>query len=262
MRDRLRRVTDLFVDGTVVELPDGSYLWAQALNPYERDECVSDAQVARARLVMAMREAGTERLKVEARLDEVGRQTCVTELAGVKADEKYQSFIAEVQDDPEWTERMDIIRRTDFNNAAKPPTDEEVTLIAKIEKEFFAEVRARADAERDYQIKSLERLSDEDFLSEYAEAWMEKRGAALGQAEFSLTELWLCIRLCEATKNADGDYDHSACGTHEYRLFDSKADARTAPAGLQDKLTVALRELQMGTRDPKDLGSPRSSSGS
>lgn len=262
MRDRLRRVTDLFVDGTVVVLRDGSFLWVQALNPFERDECVSDAQVARARLVMAMRESGSERIKVEGRFEEAGRDACIKELAAVKADEKYSSIIAEVQDDPEWTERMEILRRTDFDNAAKPPTQDEVILIAKIEKDFFSEVRDRTEAEKDYQIKSLERLSQEDFLAEYAEAWMDKRGGRLAQEEYQLTEMWFATRLCEATKNDDGDYDHSACGTHDIRLFESKADARSAPQGLQELLSEALRELSMGNRDPKDSGSLPSSSDS
>jgi hypothetical protein len=260
MRDRLRRVTELFVQGSEVELPDGSFLWVQVLNPYERDEAVNDAQAARARLIMAMKQSNTERDKVVGRLLEHGKDSMVADLAQVKADAKLPQVNNELQDDPEWKERLDIIRRTDFDQSAKPPTKEETELLAKINKDYFEELNTRIDAEKDWQISSLGRLSDEELIDEYVDAWLERRASDITNAEYELTELWYATRLCDGVPTEDG-VDHDKCD-HSIRLFEDRADVRGCAEELQQLLRNALTAVGMSVRDPKDSASRGSSSDS
>ena len=260
-KSRLKRLTDLFADGRAVPLPDGSYLWVQVLNAFERDECLSDAQVARARLVLALKAKGDERMKVEARLLEHGADALIDELASVKLDMRVTDIFGELQSDPEWKERLNIIMRNDPEQAARPQTPEEEALVEKINDEVMAEFRKRQDDERDYQRRHFSRMSRDELIDSYVDAWLDRRGSELATAEYALTEMWFATRFCDATGELDA-LDHSACEGHRDRVFETKADARSAPDRLQAAIQEALRALAMEGTDPKDSGSATSSSDS
>lgn len=262
MNPRFRRLTDLFVDGRTVTLPDGTYLWVQVINAFERDECISDAQVARSRLILALKEDGTERLKIEARLIERGRSEMEADIAQAKVDDKYSDIVAELEDDPEWTERVAILRRTDFTSAAKPTEEAERAVVDKILTEWTGAIEARLDDEREYQRLHYARVADDELLDDYLEMWMDRRGVELGSAEYSLTEIWYATRYCDATPDSAGTLDHTRCEGHTQRVFETKRDARSAPDGLQKLISRALAEMAMVGRDPKGSASPASSSAS
>lgn len=260
-KQRYRRLTDLFVNGKAVPMPDGSHLWVQVINAYERDEAVSDAQVARARIVLALKNEGRERIKIEGRLAEIGKELMAADLAQAKAEQKTPDFAEEMRADPEWKERMDICLRTDFDASAKPATDAEEVLMAKINAEVLAEFEKREKDETDFLVRKYERLSDDEFIDEWVEEWLDRRGSDLATAEFRLTELWYATRYCDAEQIGDL-LDHSRCEGHRIPVFESKNEARSAPEELQVLLREALDELNVGGKDPKDSDSPQSSSDS
>jgi hypothetical protein len=260
-QQRFRRLTDLFVDGVAIPVADGTHLWLQALNNFERDECISDAQVARARFIMAMREHGDERAKIETRMEIVGRDQFVADLAAAKTDAKYQTIASRLEDDPEWTEKIGIIRRTDFTNNSSA-TPEERELVDKLLTEWSEELNKRIDDELEYLKQHYASVPDEELLHDYLEAYMERRGDDIANAEYMLTELWYGARYCDAIAADDSALDHSACNGHEERVFASKADVKAAPERLQKVLREGLQKLAMSLRDPKGSGSPQSSSDS
>jgi hypothetical protein len=264
---RLRRVTDLFVKGKEVRLPDGSYLYVRALNSFERAEALSAAQSAKARFAMALEDGGEELDKIRARLVEVGREEFCTQLASARALQGSGKFIAAIEADAEWAERLEILRRSDAGDDATPLTPEEIALIAKIGSDFVAEAQRRQDDEQAFQIKTLEGATDDDLVDEYKKTWLEQRGNAIANAEYRLTEVWYSARLCAALATAlpgepAGVLDHGACGGHAERLFDSRAEVREAPDDLVDLLSGALAEIDMAVADPKDSARPASSSDS
>lgn len=261
MTQRFRRLTDLFVDGMALPVGDGTYLWLQALNAFERDEAVSDAQAARARLIMALRENGAERVRIEARLELRGRESFIDELASAKADGQYSKILARLEDDPEWSEKINILRRTDFTNNAAA-TAEEQDLVGKLLDEWSTELRTRLDDELDYQKRRYAQVDDEELLHDYVDAFMERRGDDLASAEYGLTEIWYAARYCEATPVEAGELNHDACNGHAERVFPAKADVKAAPDRLRTLIQEGLQKLAMSLRDPKDSGSPQSSSGS
>jgi hypothetical protein len=259
---RFRRVTDLFVRGKTIDLPDGSHLWVQVINAYERDECLSDAQTARARLILALKEKGDERTKVQARLADYGRPIMEADLARARASAKIPQVLAELRDDPEWKERMDIVLRTDFDEASKPATSEEIALLADIQQQVLAEMNTREQEETEYLTRKFARMSDEEFLEDWVHEWIERRGTELATGEYQLTEIWYATRYCEAQTDELGNLSHARCNGHRDRVFPTKSDARAAPNELQELIRIALSELNMAGSDPKDLASPPSSSAS
>lgn len=262
MSQRFRRLTDLFVQGSAVKLPDDTYLWVQVINAYERDECINDAQVARARLVLALKENGSERVKVEARLAEKGRDTLISDLADVKTDLKYPEIVSQIEADDEWREKVGILRRHAPDEAATPLTEDEIALVASLGEEWLAEINKRVADERDYQLQYYNHVDDEVLLEDYLEAWLDRRGGEVANAEYSLTELWYATRYCDAAPDGDGALDHARCVGHPHRVFPTKADARAMPDDLKGILVNALAGVGMNATDPKGSGKPESSSGS
>lgn len=261
MSNRFRRLTDLFVVGKPVPLADGTYLWVQALNSYQRDECISDAQVARARVVLALRDNGDEKLKVEARFFEQGRDKLITDLSEHRASTKVGEYLDELRDDPDWKERMDILMRTNPDESAKPITAEEVTLLSDINAAVIAEMTRREEGERDFLSQKLHRLSDEELISEWTDEWLERRGTDLAAAEFRLTEMWYATRYC-AGALIDDVVDHAGCDGHREQVFTTRAEARMTPDDLMTLITTALADLNVAGRDPKGSASAGSSSDS
>jgi hypothetical protein len=262
LNQRFRRLTDLFVRGKAVPMPDGTHLWIQVINSFERNEAISDAQVARARIVLALRQDGRERIKVEGRLAEIGKDMMATDLAQAKAELKTPDFAEEMRVDPEWSERMEIVMRTDWDTAAMPATEQEQLLMDKVNAEVLAEFAKREDDEAAFLQRSYDRMTDDEFVDVWVEEWLDRRGSDLATAEFRLTELWYATRYCDAVDNGAGVLDHTRCEGHRVPVFESKTDARSAPQELQDLLRSALDELNLAGRDPKDSDSPQSSSDS
>lgn len=262
MRSRFRRLTDLFVEGQVITMPDGSHLWVQTINAYQRDECLSDAQVAKARLVMALKNKGEERLKVQARFLEKGRDVLIEDLAGNGASLKVPEFMEEMRDDPDWSERMNILLRTDPDEAARPLEPAELELIDTLNLQVLDELRTREEAEHDFLARKYQASSDEDVIEAWVDDWLEKRGGELANSEFLLTEMTYATRFCEATTNADGELDHSGCEGHDEPFFPSKTVARSVPNNLSALILAGIAELNMVGRDPKGSGKPTNSSAS
>jgi hypothetical protein len=259
---RFRRLTDLFTVGKAVELPDQTYLWVQALNAYQRDECISDAQVARSRMVMALRDKGDERLKIEGRFYENGRDSMIGDLAANRAQNKMGDVVDDLRADPDWKERMEILLRSDPDDAAQPMTIEEVELLAKVNREVMAEMEKRESDERDFITRTMSRQSDEEIIDAWTEDYLEMRGGERAQREYQLTETWYATRWCAATKPADSgmDLDHSECNAHDERVFADRQAVREIPSDLFVVIQRALVDLNMVGRDPKGSASNQSSS--
>lgn len=262
-KQRYRRLTDLFTVGRVVPMPDGSNLWVQAINTFERDEAISDAQVARARIILALKQNGAERIKVDGRLAELGNAVLADELARSKSERKASDYADEMRVDPEWKERMEIVLRSDWEEAAKPPEPEELALLTRLNQEVIAEFAHRQEEEFNFLTNRYLAMTDEELLDEWVEEWLDRRGSELATAEFRLTEMWYATRYCDAKVDPDsGEADHEPCEGHGDRVFESKADARSAPEELQQLIRSALDELNLSGRDPKGSDSPPNSSGS
>lgn len=255
-RERLKKLHDLFVRGEHVKLPDGSYLWVQVLNNYERDDCLSAAQVARSRMVMALREKGDEGIKVMGHIGEVGYPAIVQELADVKIEDSLFRAANAVRDDPDWKERMEILDKTEDEESL---SDEERDLITKLQLEFMAELDRRREEERELAVEEYQSMSDEELEEEYLKAWLDKKGGAAAQRIHGLWEVVYATRYCDEVGD---NVDPHRCTSAGERVFESVEDVRHLPEELQQLIRGSLVRLAMSERDPKGLGNRPASSDS
>lgn len=264
-KGKYRRLGSLYATGKELELKDGIVLWMQVVNSFEYDECRNAAQVAKARVTLALREEGSDELmKMRAAIKEDE-----TDLVQILADSAQGEWMVEatqeIVDDPEWSERISILERADEPEATAQ-SKEERELLAKINTEYFAEINERMEAARNAEVRRLDRLSDEDLEEEYLDLWIERRGGEAAMANYRMYECYFAARACEGVKTVDEDgketWDHSACSNHRERAFEEITEVRELPDELQELLVQAMAELNMSEREAKDSGSATSSSDS
>jgi hypothetical protein len=232
------------------------------INSYEREECVSDAQVARARLILALKEHGDERTKVEGRLAEIGFEAMARDLAAARAGQKIPSSPTRCATTPSgrsaWRScaRPTSTPRQAGHRSRNPPH-------AKINADIMGEFdQAREADEADFLMRKFDRMTDDEFIDEWVEEWVDRKGTTLAGNEFRLTELWYASRFCEGTTSPEGTLDHGRCDGHRDRIFETKADARARPRRPARTDASAIDEMNLEGRDPKDSGSGANSSDS
>jgi len=259
-RGKYKRLPDLYVAGAELTLRDGTVVWMQALNPYEMDEARHDAMVARARMVMALQEQGSDELmKVRAVVVVDGRDAVVNGLVEAKRLEFMIAAGDAIANDPEWKERLDIASRQD-EILAREPSDPERKLLDQINIDYVGETNRMVDEDLDRLRREYDAMSDDAITEEYVKFYIERRGTDVALAEHKLTEVWYATRCCEGVQNEDGTWDHGACDGHVLRVFETKAEVRRMPGELVDALSDALDAVNMTVREAKN--SDRQGSGS
>lgn len=258
-RAKYRRLTDLYVNGTEFVTKDGSVMWLQVLNQFERDDAIGDAQAARARLTLTLRDSdGDEMMKVRNAFDVAGREGAIEQVIAYGAAERFVKAINAVESDPAWTERLSVIKRGD--DLMVDPDEEERQLISKVNLEYSEAVEQFEQDEAELARQELEMLSDDELLDEYVKGYIDRRGNALAMAEYALVEVWYATRCCDAVEAGDGTWDHSACGKHQLKVWEHRADVKDEPDELLNGLADVMKTLNMGVREAKNSHRQGSSS--
>lgn len=259
-RAKYRRLPDLYVAGTEVVLKDGQVVWLQVLNPLQADEARHDAQVARSRLVMALKKHGGDEMAfIDAALWQDGLDGARNRVVESKANGVLMKIVDEIRNDPDWTEKLEILNRVDEGD--EPRETIELELLASVQTEYIDEVQKRIKSEEDYLRAKYADASEDDLREEYAKLYIDRRGGEMAAAEFRVVELWYGARVCDGVLTDDG-WNHDNCEGHALQLFETKAEVRQLPTELSELLGDALNDLAMTIRDAKDLARPASSSDS
>lgn len=258
--DRLRSVNDLYVKGATVVLADGSPLWVRVLNPFEQDTARSEAQIARARLALAIREVGTdEQAKVRESFFETGKEAATELLVESKVAERYSKIVEGLRYDPEWKERLDVLARAS-EDTAKPLEGIEREAMEKIAADYFTELNSRIDDERAGHRAVYENADEDTLWNDYLDLYVDRRAGAAALAEHQMYQILYGTYLCDGRLDG-GEWDHSRC-THDERLFESPAEVKDLPSDLWEALLAGIGSIDMSVIEGKSSGSRASSSDS
>lgn len=260
-RSKYRKLADLYVRGKELVFDDGTVMWVQVLNDFERAECRRAAQAERGKLVMALRELDTpEWRQLQGAFYSQTRDLTIDELVNGRLAEWYVKVADAVQNDPDWAERMEILRRAE-ELTALPEEDPQRQLLDKLNREWVDEIEKRLKEERDFYTESLTSFTEDELLVEFKERWLERRGTALALTEYNLNEIFHVARVCEATvPDEDEPFDHAGCNGHTMRAFESLAEARDLPDEMVIKIRATLDLMAMTERDARFSDRSRSSS--
>lgn len=258
-RSKYKGVSSLFETGTELELPNGTAIWVQALNPFEYDDARNAAQAAKSRLVLALEEYGSDELaRFQGTLHGMTTEGLITHLAESKAGADLVKITDAIENDPDWADRLSVMAQEE-RIKAHPTTDEEAKLLEKYSREYLEEVSKRLDDEREWHKARLRRLPVEELHAEFREFWIERRGGDAAMAELRLKEHYYATRVCDGHKLPDGTWDHGGCD-HSMRVWETEEEVRHLPSELRDLIDEKVGELNMRPRDAKNSHRPGSSS--
>ncbi len=248
--DRLRHVTDLYVAGKTLTLSDGSPLWVRVLNPFEQDKARNEAQVARARLALAIREVGTdEQAKARESFFEAGHEGAIDLLVESKVAERYSKIVDSLRYDPDWKDRLDIVAR-DTDDTAKPLEGIEKEALDKIAGDYLAELNTRVEEERDGYRAEYQDADEEMLWEAYRDLYIDRRAGAAAMAEHQLHQVLYGTYVCDAILE-NGTWRHEKCD-HSIPLFESADEVRTLPEDLGFTILKGINEIDMSVVEAKN----------
>lgn len=258
--DRLRHVTDLYVKGTTVTLDDGTPLWVRVLNPFEQETARSEAQIARARLALAIREVGNdEQAKARDSFFDAGKEGAIELLVDAKVGERYVKVVEQLRYDPEWKERLDILAR-DTTDTAKPLEGIEKEAMEKVASDYLAELNRRVDEERAGYRAEYQEAEEEVLWEAYRDIYIDRRAGAAAMAEHQLHQILFGTFLCEGI-HADEVWIHPEC-KHDQRLFEAADEVKTISEELWNTILAGINSIDMSVTEGKASAAAASSSDS
>jgi hypothetical protein len=258
-RGKYKRVSALFAQGTELEMDEDLVIWVQVLNPFEQQDAKAAAQAAKARMVLALQEFGSDELvKYESYLLNLDRNGLVELIVDAKGGDTLVTITDELSSDPEWTERLSLMEEEE-ELIARPPQDEERKLLDQYSREYVAEVSSRMEYERKRLLAETSQLEDEQIHEEFKRLWIERRGGDRALEEYRLREHFYCARVCDGIRRPDGSYDHARCD-HSVRVWETEEEVRHLPDEVRMLLDEAMQEVTMDPKERSDSASPETSS--
>lgn len=267
----LKRVTDLFIEGTEVVVAPGVpeakidpvIMWVNKLNAFESEEARRAGQVARSRTVLALTLVGTpEKTLFEAALVTTPREEMIESLVANKNTEWFIKSVDSLRTDPEWKERLEINERSREQLAGRPEDDPEVKLIAKINEDYVADLRDREKRYATEYRAELESKPLDDLQDEYRKAWADIRGNDAFTREFTKAQVFYALRNCNSRRrDGNGRWDHSECN-HLDRSLDDMGEVNQLPQGLLDHVAASIALLNTPNSDARFSAGATSSSAS
>jgi hypothetical protein len=250
-RASYRRVPDLYVVGGVLELLDGSVMWLQIMNPFEREEAQHDAAVVRSRLMLALKDSADsdEMAQVRSMFVESGRGSIEDQLLESKKVDLFIEVMDDMRTEDDWRERIEILQRNE--DISTLPTEMEQNYLIEMQQAYALEVAKRLESAVMVDKEELAELTEDALYARYTDWYLDQRGGALGMGEYRLTEMWYACRACIGVKT-DGGWDHSGCEGHQIRVFESKDEVKHLPEKLQTDIVARLMELEMTEREAKN----------
>jgi len=262
---RLAKLTDLFEEGVVLPLKaqDGTeaiVVWLNKLSPFESEQASHEGRIARARIMLAIREIGTPEADVFAvQSDNLDKATVIDALLNVKDNERTVKVIRELHSDKEWTEKLETLEWSSEQLEGLADDDPQVALMTKILDEYQLEIASRTAFLRNEMRNELAALPESKVRDLHRESFAEQQGISAFLREKSKSETFYSMRVCTGTRTDDGRWQHTDCDHHQ-RWLDERNEVDQFPEPLLRQVQVAYEALNMAPDAARFLGGPASSS--
>jgi hypothetical protein len=265
LAERLRRITDLFEEGVVVPLGedlDGPILlWVNKLNSFQVEEARRDGVARRGmRLADLGKPDNPERAAMLSEVEQMTLDEVRQAWTKQQAEEQYLTALDDVDSDPEWREKLDVIRRmpTLLDEAGAAPDDPRRQELRDLQRNYYAAIAEAQKSLQDQTFKDSEGAEREKLTKEFMERWRQRISLDEFMEERRVTELYFALRVCQATRDGN-TYDHAPCD-HSQRALEAREQVRGLPEQVIEKSIEALDQLNVTPRDAGNSDAPVSSS--
>lgn len=271
--DRLRRVTDLFVEGKTLFLgldDDGKpvTVWVNKLNSFEVEESRRDAVSARGlRLLELVKTDNPERQALMARVERWSDEELIRHRVDQLGDEIYLETINDLESDKDWAENIEIMRRLPqlLADSGAPEDDPRRKQLDDLNTQYLQTLSDRLDKATDDKAVDLAKLGRENLVEDFMESWRSRLSLDEFMQEKRATELYAAMRECQAEdlpglhQDAEARWNHAKCD-HRTRLLDARAAVKLLPEPLLEKVIETLEEITAPDREAGNSDAPVSSS--
>lgn len=272
--DRLRRVTDLFVEGTELYLgmDDGGkpvLIWVNKLNSFETEEARRDGLARRGERVLQLsQQDNPERLALEMSLSNWTMQQLAEARASQLSEETYLGVVNDIEAEAEWQEKLALMRRLPslLDDSGVSSEDPRWKELDEIRTGYLNEIRTRQEKTHAEQVREFLATDREELQKSFFEAWSNRASLDSYMEEKQVTELFYAMRDCVATERGRTEsgailWDHTDCN-HNSRLCTERADVRKLPEGIIERVIETLEEIVVPQRESGNSDAPASSSAS
>lgn len=261
---RLSKLTDLFEEGAIAPLKavDGSevVVWVNKLSPFESEQANHEGRIARARVMLAIKEIGTPESDLFRLASEGTKLDAIIEaLLGAKENERIVKVIRELHSDKEWKERLETLEWSSEQLEGRGDDDPEVAAVTKVLTEYQAEIDARTAFLRNEMLNELKAQPEPALREMHAESYATQVGVNAFVREQSKSQTFYSMRVCDATKDANDRWQHEKCN-HLQRWLDDRSEVDQLPEALLTQFRTAFEELNMAPDVARFSEGPASSS--
>ena len=261
---RLSKLTDLFEEGVVAPLKasDGSevVVWLNKLSPFEAEQAAHEGRIARARIMLAIRDISTPESDLFRVASEAAPKDAIIDaLLSAKDNERTVRVIRELHSDKEWKEKLETLEWSSEQLTGKADDDPEVAAVKKVLDDYQAEIAARTDFLRNEMRNELAAQSEAKLREMHRDSYSEQQGIAAFLREQAKSQTFYSMRMCEATRDDNGRWQHGGCN-HLQRWLDDRQEVDQLPESLLKQVRAAYDDLNMPPDVARFLGGPASSS--
>lgn len=263
---RLTKLTDLFQEGkcVAVRTAAGSEMpiWINKLSPFENEQCNHEGRIARARIMLAIREIGTPEADLfRASAESAKPDAIIQALLANKANEHLVKVIRELHSDPEWKPKLEVLEWSSEQVAALAEDDPQVQTLTKVLNEYQAEMDERTTFLRNELRMELQALPEAALREQFLESYIEEQGVRAFSREQQKSQVFYALRHCEATDHGEHTWTHENC-EHSRRWLADRDEVDQLPELLLTQIREAYDALNMPADVARFSGGPASSSAS
>jgi len=264
--DRLKRITDLFVEGTELNLGDDEtgtpvLVWVNKLNSFEDEEARNDGLAARTEKVLSLGDEHPEIKMVRMHMTTWSKDKLVDFSVQQKFDEDYLAAMDDVDGMEEWRDKLLYLRRggTLHNDASLPEDDPRRESYEKTQAEYFTTMKEMADKRQEDRRKEYAELSQGELEEQYMDLVKNRLAMEVFLEERRITEIYFAARDCQGTRIGPNEFEHSKCD-HRKRLMSDRKEVRSLPSNVITRIVETIAEVTVDRRTAGNSDAPVTSS--
>ena len=274
INDRLRRVTDLFIEGAELYFGQDDegqpvLVWVNKLNSFEIEEARRDGATKRGmRLAELTRPDNPELIALQATMATWDADKLAEMRVEQMGDEIYLGVINDLDSDPEWRQKLDLIRRGPqlLSDEGADSADERYQQIAAAQTEYVDAVRQGQSRRQLEALDDVKQNSRQTNIDDYLQNWRDWASRDVFMQERRVSELFAALRDCKgALKSREDDgtllFDHADCD-HSLRLLKDRAAVYKLPEAVIERAVDAIDGVTVPPREAGNSDAPASSSAS
>lgn len=246
----LQKLLQLFAEGVVVDFDADTHLWVNKLSPFQQEQVLQEARVARARRMLAIKEIGTpEHDLLLGQVVAMNDAELVDLLVSMKGDENTGQAVRDMNADEEWRERIEVMQHSEGVDNLEP---EDTAVLVKIVNDYQSELLERQEQLQGEYRATLKDSQREDLIEIYEKWFADTDGFRVFSDLRRRLELYYCMRECSGG-------DHKDCN-HTRLFLADRSEVVDIPEQVRERVTDAFQSLSVPPDLARFMAGPASSS--